>query len=228
MKKYSVTGLGILLAAMAGMLAAPAYADRDKRERDVKSIKVPKDYRLDDRYRHDRAYPRSGISIKVLPQRHYRVPYRDSYYYFSGGVWYRPYGSYYSVVRPPIGIIVPILPPYYTTVWFYGVPYYYANDVYYVWRPDLNGYLVTEPPAQQTGADPILYAEELYIYPKQGQSEQQQADDRYQCHRWGVEQTGYDPTTPPQGISGSELSNMRDDYQRAMKACLEGRGYSVR
>lgn len=241
MKKYNLTGLGIMLAAMAALLSAPVYADREVqsikqnakqaqgKQPPVKSqpVRPPKDYRVDDRYRHDRAYPRPGISIKTLPPQHYRVPYRDSYFYFSAGIWYRPYGGYYSVVRPPIGIIVPILPSYYTTIWFYGVPYYYANDVYYVWRPDLNAYIVTEPPAEAT-ADPIPLSEQLFVYPARGQSEQQQADDRYQCHRWGVEQTGYDPTTPPQGMSLDELNSKRENYQRAMRACLEGRGYTVR
>ena len=237
MKKYRISASGIIVLAMATVLAVPAFADREVqsikqapgKQRHDKSqpAKPPKDYRLDDRYRHDHYYPRPGANIKTLPSRHYRVPYKDSYFYFSAGIWYRPYGSYFIVSRPPIGIIVPVLPPFYTTVWFYGVPYYYANDVYYVWRPDLNAYIVTEPPAQ-TAADPVPLAEQLYIYPARGQSEQQQADDRYACHRWGVEQTSYDPTQPPQGLSLDELNNKRENYQRAMRACLEGRGYTVR
>ena len=34
----------------------------------------------------------------------------------------------------------------------------------------------------------------LFVYPKNGQSDQQTANDRYQCHQWAVGQTGYDPT----------------------------------
>jgi len=127
-----------------------------------------------------------------------------------------------------MGIVVPILPPFYTTIWFGGVPYYYANDVYYTWRADINGYQVTEPPPIAENQTPALTADELYIYPKQNQSEQQQADDRYACHRWGVEQTHYDPTQPSQNQSRETLSHQREEYQRAMKACLEGKGYSVR
>jgi hypothetical protein len=36
---------------------------------------------------------------------------------------------------------------------------------------------------------------ELYIYPNKGQSSEQQSRDRYDCHRWAVQQTGFDPTT---------------------------------
>jgi opacity protein-like surface antigen len=68
----------------------------------------------------------------------------------------------------------------------------------------------------------------LYIYPKNGQSPQQQSTDRYECHSWAQGQTGYDPTEPPAGASPSEQASRRADYRRAMSACLEGRGYSVR
>jgi len=36
-----------------------------------------------------------------------------------------------------------------------------------------------------------------YIYPSQGQSQEQQDRDKYECHSWAVQQTGFDPTTPP-------------------------------
>jgi YmgG-like glycine-zipper protein len=45
---------------------------------------------------------------------------------------------------------------------------------------------------------------DLYIYPNKGQSAEQQSRDRYECHSWAVQQTGFDPTqaqatpsTPP-------------------------------
>ena len=44
---------------------------------------------------------------------------------------------------------------------------------------------------------PVL-AQELYVYPSKGQSQQQLERDRYECHRWAKQQTGYDPTRPPQ------------------------------
>lgn len=71
-------------------------------------------------------------------------------------------------------------------------------------------------------------ADEIFAYPKKNQSEEQQADDRYTCHRWGVDKTGYDPTQPPENSSVAELSKKRENYNRAMKTCLEGKDYSVR
>jgi hypothetical protein len=43
-------------------------------------------------------------------------------------------------------------------------------------------------------APPAALAQQLYIYPERGQSPQQQQQDRYQCHTWAVQQTGFDPT----------------------------------
>ena len=42
-----------------------------------------------------------------------------------------------------------------------------------------------------------VHAQDLMIYPAQGQSEERQNKDRYECHNWAVGQTGYDPTNPP-------------------------------
>lgn len=57
------------------------------------------------------------------------------------------------------------------------------------------------------GGGDVLGAD-LYIYPNKGQSPEQQSRDRYDCHLWAVQQTGFDPTraqasapppAPPQG-----------------------------
>jgi hypothetical protein len=71
-------------------------------------------------------------------------------------------------------------------------------------------------------------SEQVFIYPRQGQNEQQQAKDRYECHSWAVNQTHYDPTRPPAGTPAAQMSQQRVDYQRAMGACLDGRGYTVK
>ena len=185
-------------------------------------------YRRDNRYRHDLNYPRHGHYIDRLPFRRSPIRFRNHDYYYNRGIWYRPSGARFIISIPPIGIIVPTLPPHYATVWVRGMPYYYANDVYYTWRPNRNGYVVTQPPEEISQEEPPLIADELFIYPKIGQSEQQQADDRYSCHRWSVRQTRYDPTLPPENIAVSTLNHKREDYQRAMRACLEGKDYSVR
>lgn len=44
-------------------------------------------------------------------------------------------------------------------------------------------------------AVPAASAQQVFVYPERGQSSQQQSQDRYQCHLWAVQQTGFDPTT---------------------------------
>ena len=64
---------------------------------------------------------------------------------------------------------------------------------------------------------------ELIAYPKNGQSDQQQAKDKSECRQWAATQSGYNPAAE----AASAQSNQWD-YQRAQAACLEGRGYSVK
>lgn len=226
----------VLLITLLVLLSSAAYADKgghdrnDKHGRPDYSRKAPPPpgFRMDKRYEHNRYYPPPQYRVEALPGRRHTIHYHDRDYFYISGVWYISSGPAYVVVRPPLGVIVPILPPFYTTIWLGGIPYYYANDVYYVWRSDLNGYEVASPPVKEDEASLPYVADELYAYPKEGQSEQQQADDKYACHRWGVEQTSYDPTRPPTNLTVKELNKKREDYNRAMKACLEGKGYSVR
>jgi hypothetical protein len=109
-----------------------------------------------------------------------------------------------------------------------GVPYYYADNVYYTWQPDQNGYAVVDPPdnADAPSAPPDSAQDDLMIYPKNGQTKEQQAADRFECHNWAKGQTGFDPTQPGGGVSGN-ADTARNNYNRAMSACLQGRGYQV-
>ena len=43
----------------------------------------------------------------------------------------------------------------------------------------------------------VLAQSQLYVYPQQGQSEEQQSKDRFECHNWAVQQSGFDPGNPP-------------------------------
>lgn len=38
---------------------------------------------------------------------------------------------------------------------------------------------------------------DIMIYPMKGQSSEQLSKDRYECHIWAVQQSGFDPTTAP-------------------------------
>ena len=42
-------------------------------------------------------------------------------------------------------------------------------------------------------------AQQMYVYPAQDQSPEQQGQDQFECHQWSVQATGVDPTTQSQG-----------------------------
>jgi hypothetical protein len=42
----------------------------------------------------------------------------------------------------------------------------------------------------------LAQSDNMYIYPAKGQSQAQQDKDRYECHTWAVNQTGFDPSKP--------------------------------
>jgi hypothetical protein len=179
------------------------------------------------RYSHYR-YPVRGYSTYHLPHGHHTARYYGAPYYYHGGSWYRPYGPRYVVVAPPIGIGISVLPPFYSTVWFGSSPYYYADDTYYTYRPERREYVVTAPPRGEARAEPPRGGDEVFVYPKEGQSEEQQATDREECHQWAVARTGFDPTRPAGNVAETDMTSKRAAYARAEAACLDGRGYSVR
>jgi len=132
------------------------------------------------------------------------------------------------------GLYLPLLPWYYSTYWWGGVPYYYADGSYYLWDGVAGGYQAVEPPAGLSPVPPQgasssargpAVSPELFAYPKGGQSEAQQKQDREECRRWATTQTGFDPAAAP---SGGNNADGREGYLRAEAACLEGRNYSVR
>jgi hypothetical protein len=113
------------------------------------------------------------------------------------------------------------------------MPYYYANESYYTWRESTGQYEVVAPPDESAAstdapAPPPSQDGDVFIYPKNGQSEEQQSRDKYECHKWAQSESGFDPTQANGGVPPEQASNKRSAYQRAIGACLEGRGYSVK
>lgn len=196
---------------------------------------IPHKHFTDSRYQHNRSYLNRGYVVRSLPRDHRIITHHNDRYYHSHGVWYRHHGGRYLVVSPPIGLFVPFLPFAYTTIWIRGIPYYYANETYYTQTP--GGYVVVEPPQGDVSENPPdvdeddvadITDDKMFVYPRKGQSQAQQDQDRYECHKWAVEQTGYDPTEAPDEMSEDEIMQQRKDYRTAMTVCLESRGYSVK
>jgi hypothetical protein len=140
------------------------------------------------------------------------------------------------------GLFFAALPLYYSTLWWNGMPYYYADDNYYQWNDSVGEYQTVNPPPQIANqVAPQQNVTDLFVYPKNSQNLEQQALDKRDCHRWAAAQSGFDPTQPgdvPATVSTPaagavpaatvEAPINRQDYLRAQAACLEARGYSVK
>lgn len=213
MQVHRLTKATLAAAMGAAVLFGSGAALADPPDRDRHEI------------RRDHRPPRGAV-VRSLPREHRVIRHRDTRFYFSGGIWYRPLGSRFVVVAPPIGAVVPILPLGYVALTIGGRPFYRYDDAYYV-RHD-HGFMVIEPPEQAD--DPVRSTppQELFVYPRTGQSENRQATDRFECHEWASGQTGYDPTQAFGGVEPAQSAPRRADYLRATTACLEARGYTVR
>ena len=87
------------------------------------------------------------------------------------------------------------------------------------------------PPPQRSQAPPSASqgsGGRMFVYPRQNQSEEQQARDFDACHGWAVGQAGFDPKRPPAGLPDAQIRQKSSDYLRAISACLDGRGYTLR
>ena len=144
--------------------------------------------------------------------------------------------------RLSIGLYVPLLPIGFGTTWYNDSPYYAYRDNYYA--ADGRGYRVIDQPREDPmfsapGPAPVVAAPpstssptpsyepsaktgQLFAYPQKGQTDSEATFDRIECESWGSKQTGFFPG------QSAESEPKKSDYQRAVAACLEGRGYTVR
>ena len=206
-----MTRLMLLIAAL-GVLCSPLYL--------VDADAAPPPARA------PRFHP-PGYETRSVPRGHVRVSIGTSHYRYYDGMFFEPHWpGRYVVVAPPIGIHVPMLPLGYVSFAIGPRSYFYVNSTFYLWEPRTRDYVVVQEPegapAQLAAAQEPSDSVSLFAYPNQGQSEERTTRDRYECHLWAADQAGYDPTY------ANQPSERRSDYRRAMTACLEGRGYTVR
>jgi hypothetical protein len=90
----------------------------------------------------------------------------------------------------------------------------------------LTAFAQTTPSAPGSAAVPTI-AENLSVTPKFGQTQEQLAADRAECQRWAKGQTGFDPAQYAGGVGATNYNARRQQYGRAVAACLEGHGYNV-
>ena len=214
--KNHVIKIAMALAALTGLSAPAISQERHQQPRNGHARVVP---HVDQRIRNERAVPPIGYAAAALPRSSIHIAHGGSHYFFDGGVWFRPYGGRYLVIAPPIGIVVPMLPPGFFTLDINGLPYYYANGTYYVMQPE-GGYAVVAPPSGVATALPVPVETlpsplpALVIQPRNGQSNAQREADQLACN----------------GLAESQLGARADAsiYQRSFAICMNGLGYTVR
>jgi hypothetical protein len=118
---------------------------------------------------------------------------------------------------PGYGFFFASIPTYCKLVYWDGMPYYTADDVYYEWNASVGAYEQVHPPAglAENAQAPVL--KDLFVFPNGDQTVEQLDRDRDACQRWAAEQVGLE----------AKLAAHRADYLRADGACLEARDYSV-
>jgi hypothetical protein len=171
--------------------------------------------------------PPVGIIVPFLPPFYTRVWVGPYPYYYANDVYYVSSPQGYTVVEQPQGTIAMAPPP--------GMLVPPDNAVTELGPVD-NGVqqmapvptvgaaspTTTLPPTLATPPSTAAQAggNRLFIYPRQGQNVDQQNRDRRECNSWAVSQSGRDPAN-----SGGQMA---PDYQRALGACLDGRGYTMK
>ncbi len=177
---------------------------------------------------------RPGYEIDRIPGGYSRVPYRGNDYYYSSGYWYRPQGPRYVIVAPPRGARVRYLPDYAQQVWLGSALFFVAAGTYYTYEQSTQEYIVAEPPqnvapvySPETLPQPIQQPTDPYdivAYPANGQTQQQFEQDRYDCYRFAVQQSNFDPAA----ATYQPAPEVVGIYRQAMAGCYASRGYSVR
>lgn len=182
---------------------------------------------------------RSSYGSSYDRSRYYPITVRSNNYFYRDGRYYSNRSGRYISVSAPIGARVSFLPNsaisivYGNSRYFrVGLTWYLGRSNYYevIERPPViveQQVLVEQPQYPDTYEENIQpgYEEQrpnLVIYPASGQSENQQDKDNYECYRWSKNESNYDPTEPYQDLNNKDL------YVRAMTACMESRGYTVR
>jgi len=143
--------LGVLLSTAACVASIDSSAVVAQGEDARSEVRVaPYATHQDARHGHNHVYPDRGAIFREVPHGSIIVNHAGISYRFHDGVWFEPQGPAFLVVAPPIGLIVPTLPAFATTLGSGAETYLYANSIYYRPRSDLGGYEVVNDPESLT------------------------------------------------------------------------------
>ncbi|MFI3317680.1 MAG: DUF6515 family protein [Rikenellaceae bacterium] len=117
----NITLLSALLFALAVSTSSISYAQKQKPSQPAKVV-------------------------KKVPRKNTPITYKGNNYFLSHKKFYKPSGGKFTIVRPPFGMRVPIIPAVHLAFVFNSQRYYSAKGVIYQ-EVDNNEYVVVEPQA---------------------------------------------------------------------------------
>lgn len=106
-------------------------------------------------------------------------------------------------------------------IWIGDQRYYLARDTWFLASGSDARYIPVPAPReiQMAGADMF----DVIAYPINDQTLRQQQQDHGLCHRWAIDQSGFNPMNTLEPPSRAQTGT----YRRALAACLAGHHYSV-
>jgi hypothetical protein len=147
-------------------------------------------------------YPHLGFYLNTLPFGYYPFYWGSDLYYYSGGIFYRPYDDGgYVVTAPPVGAAVPKLPRGTKSIMIDNQQFYEFNGVYYKTVVNDKG----ETVYVVAGKDGVLNtdgADDANLAPQVGDVVNQLPDN---CHK--VKLNGKKYFVSPDDIFYEEITN---------------------
>ena len=98
------------------------------------------------KHHHHRHVPRFGVHIHRLPRGYFGIRFGGVRFFVHSGVFYRPAGSGFVVVKAPYGAVVASLPHGHHVIHRGGNTYYHYNDTYYARNSSGAGFVVVAEP----------------------------------------------------------------------------------
>ena len=90
-------------------------------------------------------------------------------------------------------------------------PWHHRGGHGHFWGPGIyySGFRYAYPQAPRAVVVEAPAANEIYVYPQNNQSPEQQRRDEYECHRWASDKTGFDPVAVGSGAAPSTHRSAR-------------------
>lgn len=149
MKKQIAAGVTL---ALVSLLTGPAWAKGDTtKEVRKEASKSGQKRSSQSTHRVKGKKPSAPFGRKVhhLPGPSLKIVFSHTPYYLHAGLYYRLHNGVYTVVRPPVGLTIQVLPSGYRRVKHGPHLYFVFQGVYYIHLPETNEYQVVEAPNEE-------------------------------------------------------------------------------